>query len=705
MRSPRTSDDNTLIDMVRDGCIGDNNVVWTPFGARRLTYADYAASGRSLAFIEDFIQREVLPMYGNTHTETSATALQTTRFREDARKIIAREVGAGDDCAVLFAGSGTTAAVTKIITALGLRLPESLDERYSLSRSIPKHERPVVFIGPYEHHSNELPWRETIADVVVIPPTKQGLVDLDQLQIQLRAYRDRPLRIGSFSAASNVTGIMSDTDKIADILHRHGALAFFDYAAGGPHMKIHMGRNKDAIFISPHKFPGGVGTPGVLVVRKTLMRTRVPTVPGGGTVDFVTPWFQAYTEDIAHREEGGTPAIVESIRAGLAFQLKGAMSTDAMVARERAILSRAFAAWRSERSIEILGNPDAPRVPIVSFIVRSPSGQIVHHNFIVALLNDLFGIQIRGGCSCAGPYGHDLLNVNKDTSYALYYVVRDHKQVGIKPGWCRVTFKYFFSDEIVKYIIRAVVLVARYGWALMPLYTFTPENGLWTNRRKPEKSALSLDELEYGSDGVLRWPSRQHQVPLEAIHEYMREGEALLRRAVSGAYPVRRDECGSIATDFDRVLWFDLPKQSVKGYDEEQARRRGVGGGWVGGRERFPHGRDNSWDSSSKASPVSSTKTLYEINPSEHSHSSHSHSHHASPTRGTMALPKAFPGPHSHSTPHYMTHSQVSAQVHTHLLPQTLPKVPPIPDDSPKQKRFGLFRPRSRTNLRAAAAA
>src|SRR4051812_26796650 len=255
----------------------------TPYGRRRVTYADYTASGRALGFVEDFIRDQVLPGYANTHTESSGTGLQTTRLREDARAIIHEAVGGTDDTVVLFAGSGCTGAIAKLINVLGLRIPSVLDDTHRLGEHIPPSQRPVVFIGPYEHHSNEIPWRESIADVVTIRQDVDGGVDQDDLRQQLEKHAERPLKIGSFSAASNVTGIVSDTARIAELLHEHGALSLWDFAAAAPYVDIVMGplegrpaSYKDAIFISPHKFIGGPSTPGVLVARRELFANRVP---------------------------------------------------------------------------------------------------------------------------------------------------------------------------------------------------------------------------------------------------------------------------------------------------------------------------------------------------------------------------------------------------------------------------------------------
>lgn len=489
-----------IIETIRASVIGKDEAVDGPFGPRRVIYADYTASGRSLTFIEDFIRESVLPFYANTHTESSGTGLQTTTFREDARSIVRSAVGGTDDHAVIFAGSGATGAIDRMISILGIRIPAALDDVYRLSDQIPADQRPVVFVGPYEHHSNELPWRESIADLVQIREDRDGQIDTVQLEEQLHVYQDRPLKIGSFSAASNVTGILSDVEAIASLLHRHGALSLWDYAAAAPYVGIDMDSTssdplayKDAIFISPHKMIGGPGTPGVLVARKDLMHNRVPTVPGGGTVAYVNENEHIYLDDPEHREEGGTPAIIESIRAGLVFKLKLDVGSDRIRALEEGLLQTTLSSWGQNSNIQILGNPNAERISIVSFVIRR-KGQYLHHNFVVALLNDLFGIQSRGGCSCAGPYGHRLLGIDIETSHQYEdEIVRGCE--GIKPGWVRVNFNYFLSQQTCDYILEAVHLIAEHGWKLLSQYEFVSASGLWRHRGGHTMTPVSLHDV------------------------------------------------------------------------------------------------------------------------------------------------------------------------------------------------------------------
>jgi selenocysteine lyase/cysteine desulfurase len=584
---------HALIERIRASVIGDDEAVAGPFGIRRVTYADYTASGRALTFIEDYLRDAVLPLYANTHTESSGTGLQTTRFREDARSIICAALGGTRDRhAVIFTGSGMTGAVNLLVGVLELRIPAGLDDRFGLRAHIPREQRPVVFIGPYEHHSNELPWRESIAEVITIGEDRDGRIDLARLRAALDETEGRPLRIGSFSAASNVTGILSDTRAISVLLHQHRALSFWDFAAAGPYVDIEMDPHrtagevtsrdaapweaapgaaegpdepdgldhldyKDAVVISPHKFIGGPGTPGVLVARRELFRNRVPTSPGGGTVAYVNPLEHVYLDDPEHREEGGTPAIIESIRAGLVFALKEAVGVEAIRTREEDFIDRAIDAWSTVPQIGILGNVELRRLSIVSFTVRH-TGRYLHHNFVVAVLNDLFGIQSRGGCSCAGPYGHRLLGIDIETSHAFEREISRGCE-GIKPGWVRVNFNYFISEAVFEFIVAAVALVARDGWRLLPWYRFEPATGLWRHAAGSPEPPLSLHDVAFGAEGVT-YAAHRHQAGEEALADYLADAERILADPIGalGEPPVPAGP-PDVGDDFEALRWFWLP--------------------------------------------------------------------------------------------------------------------------------------------------
>jgi selenocysteine lyase/cysteine desulfurase len=551
-----------LIEKIRNSVIGEDAVIEGPFGPRRLVYADYTASGRSLSFIEDYIRDAVLPLYANTHTEASATGLQTSALREEARQIIHRAVNGGGEDVVVFCGSGTTGAIDKLVRLL------DLGRAGSPGAGAPR-ERPVVLVGPYEHHSNELPWRESVADVVTIREDAAGRVDIGHLEEELRRYAHRPLKVGSFSAASNVTGIVADVDRIAIALHREGALACFDYAAAGPYLPIDMNSSpdvrdghlayKDAVFVSPHKFVGGPGTPGVLVAKRSLFRNRVPSVPGGGTILFVSPAGHSYHPDPAVREEGGTPGIVESIRAGLVFALKEAVGTDEIRRREDDFVHRALESWRRNPQIEILGNPELERLAIVSLGLRHPRG-LLHSNFVVALLSDLFGIQARSGCFCAGPYLHRLYPIDEVWSERMdAECARGH--LGSKLAFTRVNFNYFISEATFQYVVDAVHLLANEAWKLLPLYRFDACTGLWHHRRERPPPRVSLHDVSFASP-TLNLPAAPPPGPERAFGSYLVEARRIIRE-VEAAPPSARDPDAALSPDFERIRWFPLPGEAL----------------------------------------------------------------------------------------------------------------------------------------------
>src|SRR5512139_258594 len=504
-------------DFLRRQIVGIDSSFDTPFGRRLMVYCDYTASGRCLVFIERYLQT-LQRSYANTHTEDDVTGRSMSRLLHEAEAMIKRAVNAGPQGRIVACGTGATGAIDKLQQILGVSLAPATrrvlsdelrqflgDERFEAFRAFQQSHQPVVFVGPYEHHSNEVTWRQGLATVVEVNLAADGSVDLEHLERLLKApeYQGR-LRIGSFSAASNVTGMRSPTRAIARLLHAHGAYACFDFAASAPYVEIDMNPPRDAdggdasydaVFLSPHKFLGGPGSSGVLVFNeKMYCRDLPPSVAGGGTVDYVSPIDQDFIADIEEREKAGTPGVLQTLKAALALELKRRVGAPCIEAREQKLVSRALERWCAHPRIEILGNPDpARRIGIVSFNLADPRGRYLHPKFVTVLLNDLFGIQSRAGCSCAGPYGHRLLGIDQPTSELYRDWVRKGFQ-GIKPGWCRVGFHYAMDDAEAGYIVDAVEFVAEHGHRFLPLYSFDPATGAWSHReQRGTDAALSLE--------------------------------------------------------------------------------------------------------------------------------------------------------------------------------------------------------------------
>ncbi|XP_071942227.1 probable cysteine desulfurase [Antedon mediterranea] len=566
-----------LLKEVERNVVGSDTVFTGPFGERKIVYCDYTASGRSLKFIEDYIQQEVSPLYGNTHTTTSITSRQMTTFRHEAKQVIRECVNASDEDAIIFSGSGSTGAIHKLVHALELEGA--------------KAKATAVLVGPFEHHSNILPWKETGATVIRIQRTVKGLLDLNDLKAQLEYCSTKfDSVIGCFSAASNVTGILTDTNAVSALLHRYGALAFWDYATAAPYVNIDMNPNcetcdcdcsKDAVFISVHKFLGGPGTPGLLIAKKHIFQNKVPAGAGGGTVHYVSRNMHHYISDIEAREEGGTPAIIESIRAGLVFQLKQNIGPEFIEQREAELSRRAFEKWSKNENLIILGDSEAERLPIFSFLVRHPlTGKALHHNFIAALLNDLYGIQARGGCACAGPYAHDLLGITEESARRFYEIVREDRlkiyneqpSEIIRPGFARLNLPFFVSDDVIDYILCAVDTVATHGWKLLPQYEFDSFTGLWKHRAldslpKCGAGFKSLLDIVYDKNGRFV-PGPTHKANSHSprsLPDYLFEAQHVIDQSFHReiSYRALTDSPLVLGANQEDMKWFLEPREAM----------------------------------------------------------------------------------------------------------------------------------------------
>jgi selenocysteine lyase/cysteine desulfurase len=436
----------------RENIVGFNQTFTSPYGEVRMIYADWIASGRLYKPIELRMLEQFGPFVGNTHSESSETGTAMTKAYHRAHEIIKKHCNAGPDDVIITAGSGMTALVNKFQRILGLKIPEQLRDYFKL----PEELRPVVFVTHMEHHSNHTSWLETIADVLVISPDKEGLPDLSDLERLLEKYKNRKLKIGAFTACSNVTGIHTDFYKMSRLMHENGGYCFIDYACSAPYVKIDMHpadklEKLDAIFFSPHKFLGGPGTPGVLIFDSQLYHNRVPDNPGGGTVDWTNPWGQhKFVNNIEAREDGGTPAFLQTIKAALCIQLKEQMGVDNIKKREDELVKIGFEELRKIKGLHILADNIEERIGAFSFYVDN-----IHYNLIVKLLNDRFGVQVRGGCSCAGTYGHYLLHVGPDRSKYITDKI-DQGDLSARLGWVRMSIHPTATNDNLYFITEAI---------------------------------------------------------------------------------------------------------------------------------------------------------------------------------------------------------------------------------------------------------
>lgn len=479
----------------RENIIGREQAFQTPHGQKKILYADWTASGRAYAPIEDFIRKEIMPFMGNTHTGSTITGTLMSAAYEEAKAVIKEHVNAGPEDVLVFCGSGMTAAVNKLQRILGMRIPgrladylknstqpESVDEdgaSGSLADAIHLDElqRPVVFITHMEHHSNQVSWLETIATVELIAADEDGNVDLQNFEDLLVQYRHCKNKIAAVTACSNVTGIKTPYHEIAKLVHAHNGLCFVDFACSAPYVDIDMhpaetGAHLDAIYFSPHKFLGGPGTPGVLVFSSALYGNQAPDHPGGGTILYSNPWKgREYVTDVEQREDGGTPPVLQAIKAAMCIRLKEKMGVENMQRREKEILELMFERFAGMKNVVVLAKDNKHRLGIISFIVKG-----VHHNLVVKLLNDRFGIQARGGCSCAGTYGHLLLHVDRTRSERILEAIRSGDLFS-KPGWVRISIHPTMTNADIARIVNAVELTAGNCTAWSKDYRYDARSG------------------------------------------------------------------------------------------------------------------------------------------------------------------------------------------------------------------------------------
>ncbi len=474
----------------RQQIVGYQQTFQTPYGQKRILYADWTASGRLYAPIEHRLSDELGPYVGNTHTETTETGKAMTLAYHKAQKIIKCHVNAGKSDVLLLAGTGMTGAVNRLQRILGLRLPE----KWSPFLTIPDNERPVVFVTHMEHHSNHTSWLETIATVECILPDEQGLVDLMYLEQLLEKYQDRQVKIASVTACSNVTGVQTPYHEIARIMHQHGGLCFVDFACSAPYIGIDMHPQNDeeakldAIYFSPHKFLGGPGTPGVLIFDAKLYTNKVPDCPGGGTVAWTNPWGEhRFWEDIEAREDGGTPAFLQTIKAAMAIQLKEQMDPDKMLLREKELLQILFFGLKKIEKLHILAENIEDRLGVVSFYIED-----LHYNLGVRLLNDRFGIQVRGGCSCAGTYGHFLLNIPESISHHITHQI-DEGDLSNKPGWIRASIHPVMTDEEVIFLVDAIEQLVANSKEWGKDYTYDAHTNEFHHKSEPNTVQTIVD--------------------------------------------------------------------------------------------------------------------------------------------------------------------------------------------------------------------
>jgi selenocysteine lyase/cysteine desulfurase len=467
----------------RKNIVGINSTYQSPYGRQQVVYADWIGSGRLYGPIEEKIKNVFGPFVANTHTESSETGTRMTHSYHYAHAVIKKHVNAGPNDVIITAGTGMTGVINKFQRILGLkRYHKQVKNSYAREKN-----RPVVFITHMEHHSNHTSWLETAADVILLKPTKDLLVDPEELRQQLKKYKDRPFKIGSFSACSNVTGIITPFHQMAKIMHEFGGLCFVDFAASAPYSLMNMHpedpmEKLDAIFFSPHKFLGGPGSSGVLIFDSAMYQWDAPDTPGGGTVDWTNPWGEyKFIDDIEAREDGGTPGFLQGIRGALAIELKNQMGVDNIKKREDQLVKMAFDRLKKIPQINILADNVKDRLGCISFYCEN-----IHYNLFVKLLSDRFGIQVRGGCVCAGTYGHFLLDVDYKRSKEITSKI-NQGNLSEKPGWVRLSLHPTMTDSELFYIMDAIEQIVNHAKEWEKDYTYSPRTNEFYHNHFPDQ--------------------------------------------------------------------------------------------------------------------------------------------------------------------------------------------------------------------------
>lgn len=427
---PFLNKDTDILNFIRYNTIGKN----------KKEYFDYTASGLGFRQIENRIY-DVLETYANTHSFEATNANKTTSYYDMARVNLASNLELSKDFVVIPCGCGSTAAIKRFQELLGIYIPSATKKRFGFE--INKKSAPLVIVGPYEHHSNEVSFREALCEVQRVNLDDKGLIDLNHLKEILEKNKNRQI-IATFCVASNVTGIITPYEEISKILRPYNAIICFDAATSSPYMNIPCNLF-DAMFLSPHKLLGGPGSCGLLVIKRDLIDTTIaPTFSGGGTVLYVNKDLHIYQKDIETREDAGTPGILQLIRSSLAYQLRNEIGFDFIKKQKDELREFLLKELKQIPNCIIYGNLEAPNIGVVSFNIKGLSPYELCHK-----ISSQDGFQTRAGCSCAGPYGHDLLGISEH-------------DINNRPGWVRISLHFSQTKDDIKSLVESIKTLLNY---------------------------------------------------------------------------------------------------------------------------------------------------------------------------------------------------------------------------------------------------